>query len=318
MLDSHCHLLMECSAEQIPNLTNCLNEFPNLCFALMSTNQIDLPLVDEIATLVPSVVPYYGIHPWYSHLFSAKSQSKVDHYNSVLQPPPSPDLIDILPHPIPLETHIEEIHRIATARLQKGLRFGIGECGLDKSFRIPSNGYYGNQHHQTNVSLTNCKVSMDHQLLVFSRQLALANSLKKPVSLHCVKAHGAFYDLLAKSSLYDDIPAVVLHSYTGSIDQAKQWLRAYSTKKSSLLFSFSNYINAADNKLSALADLLALLEDHQILTETDMPLDRFLPHRKHEYIDHDHGITTAIATSKQWSDAPTILHHNNASLYTPI
>lgn len=308
---------MDCTDKQAGVLVEKLPR--DLVYSLMSTNHVDLPLVHRIAQGCPSVVPYYGIHPWYSHLFSTdRSVSKAEHYNAVLTPAPSAEFLEILPDPIYLHDVLHQIRQYASECEAQNRRYGIGEAGLDKVLRVPTSGWYGNPEVKENVSLSNCRVAMDHQIKVFTAQLALASELRKPVSLHCVKAHGAFFDTLGKSRDYSGISAVILHSYTGSIDQAKQWLREYKQKQQKLLFSFSNYINATDQKLGPLQELLSVLADNQVLVETDMPLDRFIPARLTEYSEHEEKVTEAVRQAKQWTmdTAKQTLVANNNSLYT--
>lgn len=60
---------------------------------------------------------------------------------------------------------------------------------------------------------------------MFEAQMALAASLRRPVSMHCVKAHGFLFDYLRTKPAEDLPPAVAMHSFTGSVDMAKAFLR---------------------------------------------------------------------------------------------
>lgn len=312
-VDNHCHLLMEHSGLDNQDLARSL---PPGIFCLMSTSYFDLEAVHQILMANDSVVPYYGAHPWYSHLFRVKNVSKEQHYNSILRPPPPPELLDALPEPYDFHEYLGTIRKYAEVCKAQLKNFGIGELGLDKLFRVPTNGIYGNQAQKDNVSLSSCKVTMEHQLAIYTEQLKLANELRAPVSLHCVKAHGAFFDSLAKSSDFNGVPAVILHSYTGSIEQAQAWIKEYRKKPTKLFFSFSNYINATDLKLPSLHGLLDILEDEQVLLETDMPLDRFfLLDKKDEYAEHANSITNAVKSHKNWQDADAILLKNSTRIY---
>lgn len=306
--DNHCHLGVSCTLHDVPELAKALNE-SQVTFCLMSTNQWDLALVDQLSEMSPNVVPYFGVHPWYSHLFSAnKLLSKTEHYNLVLNPKPSQELLGVLPEPIFIDDHLALI-RLKIAKCEAAQRkYGIGEIGLDKLFRVPSNGFYGNQQIRENVSLTACKVTMAHQLQVLGKQLELAQERQKPVSLHCVKAHGVLFETVRRYLL----PATILHSYTGSIEQAQSWVREY--KKRLLLFSFSNYINGT--KLPLLQQLVLVLDDSQILLETDMPLD-VLVNSETEYMQHLHGIFKAVTQFKQWepAEAERTLQANSAGVH---
>lgn len=316
MLDAHCHLGVEFTPDAASQLAKNIKS-EDVTFCLMSTNGIDLPIIAEIAQEAHNVVPYYGVHPWYSHLFAVEELlDKKEHYTSILDPKPNEELLSILPEPVSLQKHLEKIRELVGICESEGRRYGIGEIGLDKLFRIPSNGFYGNQLIKEDVKLTNSKVTMKHQLEVFKQQLELALELQVSVSMHCVKAHGPFFDTVKKYS----IPNIVLHSYSGSVDQAKAWVREYKKRKELLMFSFSNYINATENKLSVLGQLVGVLGDEQILTETDMPLDRFFPKASEQYYSHLDGIMSALRGFKGWDkkDAELLLTLNTEALLNNV
>ena len=88
----------------------------------------------------------------------------------------------------------------------------LGEVGLDRGFRLPwPKGYRegvdtGQGQREREVadegegekekSLSPYRVSMDHQLLVFTTQLKVAGELGIPASVHSVQAHGTMFDTL--------------------------------------------------------------------------------------------------------------------------
>ena len=73
----------------------------------------------------------------------------------------------------------------------------IGECGLDKI----------------------CKTDFEFQQLVFTEQINLANQIKKPLLIHCVRAFAEVTTLLKQNK--NKVP-VVFHGFIKSISQAKQ------------------------------------------------------------------------------------------------
>ncbi|GEQ72111.1 hypothetical protein JCM33374_g5797 [Metschnikowia sp. JCM 33374] len=287
-MDCHCHIGVDGHLEDPKTLMDKLDSEPRAAskgfFNIMSTNHIDLEFLAALVDLDKNgiLVPHFGIHPWYSHLFSTdRNLGKSEHYNSVISNL-NEDLLETLPDPIYIEDHIERIIQLIYKCQDLQHDYAIGEIGLDKLFRIPTNGFYGNQDHKSGVTLTTARVSMDHQKAIFLRQLQLANDLVKPVSIHCVKAQGPFFDILHSSFL--EIPVVTLHSYTGSPDQAKRWIKEFSKQKRKLCFSFSNCINGDGDKRISLMELLKILSDEQILLESDMPIDHFFLHdREDEY-----------------------------------
>lgn len=311
--DAHCHLSVESNQSLCHQLLHTLNHhYSHLhprFFRLMSTNHIDIDLidmmVDQLNHSTPLLYPYFGIHPWYSHLFTDLdcdkyqhdlNQLKHDHYGNTLSPPPSSEFLEMLPIPLSLSKHLQKIELLCI----KHKVYGIGEIGLDKLFRIPTNGYYGNQMiaNDGDIKLSPYRVKIHHQLNVFEAQLQLANRLQTSVSVHCVKAHGPLYDIVTK---YNQISQVALHSFSGSIDQAKLWIRKYGPKdmNKSLVFSFSNYINGVDAKESHLKAILNELQNDQILIETDISIDK---HLQEDYWDHLKGIKERIEGIKGWGE----------------
>lgn len=277
MIDSHCHVSTVATAQDVEAF---LAPHNVTCF-VMATCHIDVELV---AALSHRVVPFLGIHPWYSHLFAIEPTTKLSHYAAVLRPPPPPEVLAVLPDPILLQNHLDRIAQLGEALQQGGREWGVGEIGLDKVFRVPTNGFYGNPDVTENITLTSCKVSMDHQIAVFKAQLDLAERLQKCVSLHCVKAHGPFFETVSRYSM-----PVILHSYSGSVEQAKAWVRRVKR----LYFSFSNYINGTEERRAHLKDLLQLLNRKQVLIESDMPVDRYSEDAK-GYLAHLEGITLIV------------------------
>lgn len=83
----------------------------------------------------------------------------------------------------------------------------VGEIGLDKAVRTPETG----------------ETEWESQLAVFKAQMRLAGVLGRPVSVHCVRAHGALYEVLKDCVAAP--PTVALHSYTGSPDMAVSLLK---------------------------------------------------------------------------------------------
>jgi len=297
--DNHCHFSPEATREDAYKLADTLNgldiEFPTKFFHLMTTQHIDIDCIDILLTQLQKpdiVVPYFGVHPWFSHLFyiGDKKPNKSDHYRHILKPEPSEELIDTLPEPMSMDAHTNKMKDII--KKHNLTVYGIGEIGLDKLFRVPKLGWLGNPNHITKEQdkLTKSRVTIEHQMDVLRHQLRLAEKLGKQVSLHCVKAHGALYE---EAIQYKNI-VVVLHSYTGSTDQAKRWLKMAPVK---LYFSLSDWINGEKD------ELLKLLMDHfdgsEILTESDVGIERyFLQDKSSEYFRHLTGIFQKINSYK--------------------
>lgn len=78
----------------------------------------------------------------------------------------------------------------------------IGECGLD---------YYWD------------KTYIEEQKKVFTKQIEIANTLKKPLLVHDREAHKDTFDLLIQNVNYD-IP-VIMHCFSGSLEFAKECIK---------------------------------------------------------------------------------------------
>ncbi|XP_034225790.1 uncharacterized metal-dependent hydrolase YabD isoform X3 [Prunus dulcis] len=118
----------------------------------------------------------------------------------------------------------------------------VGEIGLDK----------GSQGK---------KVDFTDQVNVFRQQLEIAKELKRPASIHCVRAFG---DLLQIMKSLGPFPAgVILHSYLGSAEMVPEfaYLGAY--------FSFSGFLMSM--KVHKAKRMLKMVPSERILLETDAP-----------------------------------------------
>lgn len=276
--DCHCHLGVAATVDDAPRLAQAIcaeAAVRPLALHIMTCNHLDLAVLQRLIALdTGAIIPYFGIHPWYSHLFSTTEHvDKGLHYRSVLRPPPEPQLLAVLPPPIYVGHHLATMRRLAQQCVAAGTAYGIGEIGLDRLFRLPASGFYGNNAAAGVEGLTAAKVTMAHQRHILAMQLQLALELAVPVSLHCVKAHGALFDEVTRG--YGSISTVVLHSYSGSVDQARAWVAQMRHQRRPLAFSFSAVINGSDARVATLRQLAALLEDHHILAESDLPVDRY-------------------------------------------
>ncbi|MBW1655713.1 TatD family hydrolase [Flavobacterium quisquiliarum] len=99
------------------------------------------------------------------------------------------------------ESRINEDLKIIEEKLQTENCLAIGECGLDK--RI--------------------EVSLDLQISVFEKQLALAEKFKKPVVIHCVAAFQEVIEI--KKRLKISVP-MIIHGFSKNIQVASQLITA--------------------------------------------------------------------------------------------
>jgi Tat protein secretion system quality control protein TatD with DNase activity len=148
------------------------------------------------------ILAAYGLHPWFCHAVSlaAVLPSRREHYEALFDGQAIPDgLIDRLPEPRRLPNILHALER----NLVDHPDAMVGEIGLDKSFRLPDIGGYIAPHsmkpdERADVSLTQLKTPMAHQVAVCEAQVDVAVRLRRPASLHCVTAQGPMLELMAR------------------------------------------------------------------------------------------------------------------------
>ncbi|EDO14564.1 hypothetical protein Kpol_361p1 [Vanderwaltozyma polyspora DSM 70294] len=261
-VDAHCHV-----RTPIDDTEDSKFEIGNdgeIIRCVMSTNNLDWEKVKRLKGCGDQIIRCFGIHPWYSHLFSNGDVRKVEHYADVLDYKDESEFVKLLNHlpdPIPIELYIRKEFDTNSVMV-------IGEIGLDKLFRLPESGFYTDGEHP----LSRVKVKMSHQIFVFTRMCQLASKYDKPVSIHNVKSHGQMYDI-CKQELFNNVSIkICLHSYSGSLDSLKSfWLKEYGADR--IYLSLSKWINF--KSLEDAKNLVSILPVGSILTETDYPIDTF-------------------------------------------
>ncbi|ODQ68509.1 Metallo-dependent hydrolase [Nadsonia fulvescens var. elongata DSM 6958] len=271
IIDAHCHLNHESVNE---NETGKPVESLASILAVMSTQIDEFSKVSKLMITSPGIIGAFGLHPWFSHhVYDDSSlQTKLQHYQAVLVPSSKsfskvvdwPRIIADLPEPMPL-TKFKSILKEILLRHPKAL---IGECGLDKSYRvIPRNA-------QGPITFN---ISMEHQKLILCAQLEIALGLDRALSIHGVNCHGALYELLMRMSADGRNPLkVCLHSYSGP----PSFLANYFPKRSNsgtnshnikAYLSLSYQINYTDDprRWATFSELLNAVPANRILIESD-------------------------------------------------
>ncbi|KAI4162486.1 MAG: hypothetical protein LQ342_003901 [Letrouitia transgressa] len=204
--DAHCHPTDTIST---------LDEVANMKasgLTIMASRDEDQDLMRQAANKFrpPRLVPSFGWHPWFSHQIYDDRAIEVDqtpgkslHYKSVLSPTPKDDqeFVAALPEPRALSEVLAHVrsnlddHRLAL----------VGEIGLDRSFRLPTQWNPVDQDKRNpkltpggreGRRLSPYRVRLDHQRMLFKAQLNLAGELQRAVSVHGVAAHGVVLDTL--------------------------------------------------------------------------------------------------------------------------
>jgi TatD DNase family protein len=100
-----------------------------------------------------------------------------------------------------VEDRIDADLKIIEEKLQTKNCLAIGECGLDKRIEIP----------------------LEQQIIVFKKQLALAEKYKKPVVIHCVAAFQEVIEI--KKKLKISVP-MIIHGFSKNVQIANQLIAA--------------------------------------------------------------------------------------------
>lgn len=158
-------------------------------------------------------------------------------------------------------------------------------------------------------SLSPYRVQPNHQKFLLEAQLRLAGELQRPVSIHSVQSHGAVFDLLQKlwsgyekpvsskrqrkrrasvSQAHEESdneidqdefqkknpsprpfpPRICMHSYSGPPEPLKQFLNPKAP--ADVYFSFSGAINFSSDSTDKVTQVIRLLPDDRILSESDL------------------------------------------------
>jgi TatD DNase family protein len=110
-----------------------------------------------------------------------------------------------------VENRIETDLKIIEEKLQTKNCLAVGECGLDKRIEIP----------------------LEQQIIVFEKQLALAEKYKKPVVIHCVAAFQEVIEM--KKKLKISVP-MIIHGFSKNNQVAQQLI------KEGFYISFGKYL----------------------------------------------------------------------------
>lgn len=287
----------------------------------MSTRPNDQAVVSSFARDNPeTVIPFFGYHPWFAHLFS--TDERPEHYEEILKPAPPKDYLAHLPKPISWDSALEELKQ----RLKSNPRAHVGEIGLDKSFRLPTHTD-GERDPSARKDLSPHRTIQEHQLRIFTDQCKLAGEFGRVVSVHGVQCHGLVLTALQslwkghekksqksakrqqkgtdksiEISLPNFPPRICLHSASLPIETLKQYL--LKSIPSVVYFSFSTVINGRYGQ--KLMDLIRAVPDDRILIESDWHCEGDI--RRNQL----HDIARVIIHAKDWSieQGVEILEHN--------
>lgn len=269
LFDAHCHLQDPRILNKAPKLISTALDSGLLNFAVNGVSEKDWHLVKEMGDNYPSVIPCFGVHPWY------------------------------VPHRSPnWFTTLKEFFETTPSA-------AVGEIGLDK-------GSKGRE------------IDFNDQIEVFRQQLQLAKELKKPASVHCVRAFGDLLHIVKDIGSFPD--GLLLHSYLGSAEMVPEFV------KSGAYFLLSGYIMPM--KVQKAKKMLKTIPLERILLESDAP--DALPHLELSslfLVDEDpslpqeifaHGrtaasnVSTSSDTSRDASSLPKDMLNHPANIHNVL
>ena len=137
---------------------------------------------------------------------------------------------------LPFDTHLNALKR----RLGQGSAVAIGEIGLDRRKGMPE---------------------INAQKLMLNAQLDLAEELRLPVILHCVRAHDQMVHLLRSRPHF--LGRGWVHGFTGSWEVAQDYLSC------GLSLSFGGLVTRPNSKKAK--DVVKRVPLERLLLESDTP-----------------------------------------------
>ncbi|TPX37530.1 hypothetical protein SmJEL517_g00662 [Synchytrium microbalum] len=246
--DAHCH-----PTDTLASLKNISSQ--NTTFmCCMSTSFHDLDHVASLYREHPTkVVPAFGFHPWkYNEIASTAEVMTPEQALEAF----SPEDADLAAKLIENQRPLQEWTTILTEYLTSHPKAIMGEVGMDRAASLPN----------TNFRL---KLNQEHQSKIFEAQLRIAGRLKRPVSCHCVRAHGLMINMfkrIGKESIEEFPPAICMHSYNGEPDTIKTLLKIPKIGNR-IYVSFSTVINGG--KSEKLEKRIRAVPEDRLLIESD-------------------------------------------------
>jgi TatD DNase family protein len=150
-------------------------------------------------------------------------------------------------HPWYLQNATDNWEDLIRFYLKKYPNAFVGECGLDW--------------------IADKQTSRKDQKDFFTRQLTLARDFQRPVSVHCVRAHGDMLKIMKKNYKSPEkdtgyIQKIIMHSWGGSKEIAQSLLK---------LEGAEIYLSFQTNSTEKNFEIMKNMRDDRIIVETDSP-----------------------------------------------
>lgn len=241
------------SLPPIYNMDDIMNEIrmavPECCgMALMSTHPRDFDIIhvlshfsgtnDPLFPLDFTVVPSFGVHPWFVHELTEEDWESVTTETTM-------ETMSFLSKYFLEHGRPRWMHRIETY-ISENPNAIIGEIGLDKfhytTTTLPDcdddNSKLNNNDKQHSMIQKVLTTPIEQQVLVFRLQMEMAIQYRLPVCVHCVHAFGPLLDALAdikqqyhcsndhrkNNNTTFPIAKIYFHAYGGKLNTVQQIL----------------------------------------------------------------------------------------------
>ncbi|KAG7370219.1 TatD-related deoxyribonuclease [Nitzschia inconspicua] len=217
LIDTHCHaqlyrdrdMTYDLSSDEF-SITCTLEKKIRLQSLACAVEPSDFDVTLQYASSSSSILPALGVHPWYVDAIDVSDNNNNNNSNN---------------------NWIDQLHE----RLINHPAALVGEIGLCKIARWVRSYPDGKA------------AAMQKQKHVLKQQMKLAAQLQRPVSVHCVDAHGLFVSTIqelvveaaeaaasSSSSQTTDLsmalpPAIGMHSFTGTAHHVKELLHLETT-----------------------------------------------------------------------------------------
>lgn len=240
----------------------------------MSTHPRDYPKVDSVVSELRQrnykAVKCYGIHPWFlNEVLSDEEQTKTSDDDDE-----------------PTELWLKELRD----RLVENPDAIVGEIGLDGARWVEVDDYgkdnqHSTQHNNNDNALVNTKEDttiwrkrrtlacpMELQKRAFEQQLQLAAELKRPVSIHVVRAWGELFDSL--DVVREQMKQKYISEEEDQCQQQTKTIEKQSAKRKKatkeLLLPPKMYFHAFSGKAGVLPSLLAACAKGNLDPDSDV------------------------------------------------
>ncbi|KAH0944217.1 hypothetical protein HID58_003854 [Brassica napus] len=236
LFDAHCHLQDKRVIDKAPELISAALAVGVTNFAVNGTSEKDWDLVKEMGEMYPSVIPCFGIHPWF---IADRSPHWLNTLRMLFETTPTAAVGEIGLDKSPLAAGIDYSDQLAVFRPQ---------LELAKELNKPV--------------AVHCIDAFD-DLLEIMRYMFIQRLKGKPIMFFVPYVASKFLDINICRSVGPFPAGVILHSFNGTAEVVPKLaeLGAY--------FSLSGWFTYIDEKIAK--NTLKSIPSDRFLLETDSP-----------------------------------------------